>query len=410
MRIRSITVGQRQGWPLRAEGITQAGSFLKLAKTVFEQAGYEVQTVRLATQPLASLLGKSPAKDAIDLARGIEAETARHGIDYCSIGPILAAEPEEGMALIEQIPGILGNTTRIFTSVMPATSAEGVNLRAIKATADVLVEIARGDEEGARPRRLTVSANVPPHGPFFPSAYHHGRKTGFSIATEAADLAVEAFTRAGTLEEARKGLLSRLGHHGGRIQRMGAELAEESGFAFHGLDICLAPYPEDSRSIGQALERLGGGHFGTHGTLFAAAFVTGLLGQAPLRKCGFSGLMIPLLEDSVLARRYAEGAYTLDSLLLYSAVCGAGLDTIPIPGDATAEQIASVYLDMCTLSVTLGKPLTARLMPLAGKKAGDPVRFAFPYFAPTRVVALNGPGSGALFRKGAWVRSLGKRG
>ena len=178
--------------------------------------------------------------------------------------------------------------------------------------------------------------------------------------------------------------------------------------AFHGLDICLAPYPEDARSIAQAIERLGASAFGTHGTLFAAAFVTGILAQAPLRKCGFSGLMMPLLEDSVMARRSAEGAYTLDSLLLYSAVCGAGLDTIPIPGDATAEQIASIYLDMCTLAVALDKPLTARLMPLPGKRAGDPVRFSFPFFAPTRVVALHGAGSGALFEKGAWVRSLGK--
>jgi uncharacterized protein (UPF0210 family) len=79
-----------------------------------------------------------------------------------------------------------------------------------------------------------------------------------------------------------------------------------------------------------------------------------------------------------------------------------------VPGDATADEIASVYLDVCALSVALDKPLTARLMPLAGKQAGDPVTFAFPYFAPTRVVRL-GPASGRLLEQAGWIRSLGAR-
>ena len=176
---------------------------------------------------------------------------------------------------------------------------------------------------------------------------------------------------------------------------------------FHGIDISLAPFPEASRSIGTALERLGVSRFGASGTLFASAFITRILSEAPLPKCGFSGLMIPLLEDSVMASRHAEGAYSLDSLLLYSAVCGAGLDTIPVPGDSTPDQIASVYLDLCTLSIVLDKPLTVRLMPLAGKKAGDSVTFAFPYFAPTTVVDLGAGGSGGLFTKSDWVEGLG---
>ena len=232
---------------------------------------------------------------------------------------------------------------------------------------------------------------------------------GSRLAIEAADLAVEAFSEAETLADAGDGLRRRLLEHGGALQRIAQGLEKEFSVKFHGMDISLAPFPEEARSIGYAMERLGVGRFGTHGTLFAAAFITGILAAAPLPKCGFSGLMIPLLEDSVMAGRHAEGAYSLDSLLLYSSVCGAGLDTLPVPGDATPDQIASVYLDVCTLSVALGKPLTARLMLLAGKKAGDTVHFAFPYFAPTRVMAL-GPGSGELFRKADVVRGLGARG
>ena len=406
MRLRSITVGHRQGIPLRRDAIKRAGEFARRAKAAFEGSGYQVETVRLATQPISSLLGSRPPSDAIVLAREIEAEVASAGIDYCSLGPVMAVGPGDAGPLIRQVPLILGATKQVFLSVMAATSRHGINLKAVHQTAQALVAAGQGDAEGARSRRLTLSANVPPNGPFFPSAYHAGRGASFALAIAAADLAVEAFSEATSLAAAAKGLTHRLLEHGGALQRIAQRLERESSMSFHGMDISLAPFPEEAHSIGYALERLGVGRFGTHGTLFAAAFVTSILKEMPLPKCGFSGLMIPLLEDSVMASRHAEGAYSLDSLLLYSSVCGAGLDTIPIPGDATADQIASVYLDVCTLSVALRKPLTARLMPLAGRKAGDPVRFAFPYFAPTRVVEL-GPGSGALFTKGEWTGRLG---
>ena len=406
MRLRSITVGHRQGFPLRREAIKGAGDFARRAKAAFEAAGYEVETVRLATQPISSLLGGRPPRDAIALAKEIEAEAASAGFDYCSLGPVVAVEADDAGPLIGQIPSILRETQQVFLSVMAATSRHGINLEAVHQTARALVEAGLGDAEGARSRRLTLSANVPPNGPFFPSAYHAGRGAGFALAMAAADLAVEAFAQAGTLAAAAEGLRQRLLDHGSALQRIGQRLEKDSSTKFHGMDISLAPFPEEAHSIGYALERLGVGRFGTHGTVFAVAFVTSILKEVPLPKCGFSGLMIPLLEDSVMASRHAEGAYGLDSLLLYSSVCGAGLDTTPIPGDATADQIGSVYLDVCTLSVALRKPLTARLMPLAGKKAGDPVRFAFPYFAPTKVVEL-GPGSGALFQKGEWTGKLG---
>ena len=44
-------------------------------------------------------------------------------------------------------------------------------------------------------------------------------------------------------------------------------------------------------------------------------------------------------------------------------------------------------LDVGALAMRLNKPLTARLMPIPGKQAGDEVRFdAFPFFAPSRVL------------------------
>ena len=109
--------------------------------------------------------------------------------------------------------------------------------------------------------------------------------------------------------------------------------------------------------------------------------------------------MQPVLEDSVLAKRAAEGMLTIKDALLYSAVCGTGLDTVPLPGDTTSEQLIPLLLDLCALAVRLDKPLTARLMPIPGKKAGEETNFDFAFFARSKImnlesVPLNGPLSG----------------
>ncbi|HNN13517.1 MAG TPA: DUF711 family protein, partial [Anaerolineales bacterium] len=63
--------------------------------------------------------------------------------------------------------------------------------------------------------------------------------------------------------------------------------------------------------------------------------------------------------------------------------------TVPLPGDITADEITPLLLDLCALSLRLSKPLTARLMPIPGKKAGDATTFDFGFFSNSRVMRLD---------------------
>jgi uncharacterized protein (UPF0210 family) len=128
-------------------------------------------------------------------------------------------------------------------------------------------------------------------------------------------------------------------------------------------------------SIGRAMESFTGGPFGANGTMTAAAIITRAVQAAPVKRVGYSGLMVPVLEDAVLARRWAEGAYNIDSLLAYSAVCAGGLDTVPLPGDTGEDRLARIVGDVATLAFKWNKPLAARLLPVPGKKAGDRTEF-----------------------------------
>jgi len=172
------------------------------------------------------------------------------------------------------------------------------------------------------------------------------------------------------------------------LTELAAGVAAEFETAFIGFDVSLAPYPDDAISLGNALEKLGLPALGLAGSLAAAAFVADTLDRGRWPRIGFNGLMLPVLEDSVLARRTIDGTLGVKDLLMYSAVCGTGLDTVPLPGDVSTDQLYALLLDVAALAVRLGKPLTARLMPVPGKQAGDLTDFDFPYFANGRILPL----------------------
>jgi uncharacterized protein (UPF0210 family) len=173
-----------------------------------------------------------------------------------------------------------------------------------------------------------------------------------------------------------------------KLEASCADLCARTGVRFSGFDFSPAPYPQDWCSLGAAVEAVGQNTLGSDGSLAAAALIADTLDRGRWRRAGFNGLMLPVLEDSVLAKRTVEGTFSVKDLLLYSAVCGTGLDTVPIPGDSSEDEIAALLFDVAALSVRLGKPLTARLMPIPGKVAGDKTNFDFDFFAPSRVLSL----------------------
>ena len=388
MKIRSITYFFNPGWPPDENKFQSAGGFLSEAKSAFEGEGYEVQTTRLATIPFPQLL-KNKIEDTPKLAEAVEGLMQSIDVEYASLGP---AFPDNAGSY-EIIPEAIAQTENIFFSGVMADSQIGISWEAVRACAEVIVKCAPFTPDGFANLRFAALANVLPSSPFFPAAYHQGDSPTFAIATEAADLAVNAFSGPRTVDEGRKRLVDEIGKHGKAIARIADDLTRipipnSRSPVFGGIDFSLAPFPTDEQSLGGAMETMGIPKAGLHGSLVAAAILTEAVDRADFPHTGFSGFMQPVLEDSVLAKRAAEGTLTIKDLLLYSAVCGTGLDTVPLPGDVSADQIAALLLDLSALALRLDKPLTARLMPIPGKRVGDDTGFDFAYFANSKVMAL----------------------
>jgi hypothetical protein len=110
-----------------------------------------------------------------------------------------------------------------------------------------------------------------------------------------------------------------------------------------------------------------------------------------IRLVGYSGLMLPVMEDVILAERAAQQppSFSLRDLLTFSSVCGVDLDTVPVPGDVTPGQVAAVYTETATLAFRLDKPLSCRLLLMKGKCAGELTDTNSPYLCNTRVFQIS---------------------
>jgi uncharacterized protein (UPF0210 family) len=88
---------------------------------------------------------------------------------------------------------------------------------------------------------------------------------------------------------------------------------------------------------------------------------------------------------------------------MYSAVCGTGFDTVPLPGDITPEQIEPLLMDIAALSLRLDKPLTARLMPVPGLTSGQATKFDFGFFKNGAVMDFPSGELSNLIKKSDWI-------
>jgi uncharacterized protein (UPF0210 family) len=352
---------------------SEAISFLRKAQTTFEQNGYTVQTLRIATQPFSEYTADMSRDEALRFFKNLDALAQQEKI-IMAIGPAYLTG-EDGDAQAALLADILQNAKALSGTVAVANK-DVVNWPAVHAAARVMKQLSEHTPHSEGNFRFAAIANVPAYSPFFPAAYHTSGGHQFTVGLESANTVAAAFNGATDFANAKRRLIDLFFPQAFDIEDLGEKLDAMFNWSYLGLD--LSPAPGKDASIGAAVEALSKQPVGTSGTLTAVATVTAALKEIGARKVGYSGLMLPVMEDSRLAERWNAGLLSLDALLSYSAVCGTGLDTIPLPGNTSEDALARIIGDVASLSVKWDKPLTARLLPVAGKHAGEQTEFTTP--------------------------------
>ncbi len=384
--IRTLTLGLAEPHPISVSAIQHASTLLHESHRRFTEAGYEVQTLRLSTRPLFDDLADWSFARRLAYTQSLQKVLDDVDISFCALGTVYAARPTEALTHIEQVVDILATTTALNITVQLANGEHGLREAAALPIAQVMRRLATETAEGFGNFRFAMLACVEAGCPFFPSAYHVGPMT-LSLGLQGAGIVRDAVTKdAGTLMHMTERVRMALVEQATPIVALGQALAAERTIVFGGIDLSPAPLADDS--IVAAIERSSGSALGSAGTLATVAALTAALKSTGLPTCGYNGVMLPVLEDTVVGQRWEEGLLSVHQLLLYSAVCGTGLDTLPLAGDTPAEVIAQLLLDVATLALRLRKPLSARLFPVPGKRAGERTAFSSAYLTNTLIREL----------------------
>jgi uncharacterized protein (UPF0210 family) len=344
-------------------------AFLNRAREAYENAGWVVSGVRITTQPFPQYTRGLNHDDAIALLRNLSdlAGKLKFGMN---IGPAMVKDDDDTKSvdlLAEALSGELRFNGNLITA-----GDDGIHWKGIKQAAHLVKYVSEHSPHGQGNFNFGAIAMMKPYGPFYPGSYSGGGRN-FTIGLEGANVVAEVFAKDHDPRTAEKALSAALSRHMVDVEAVATKIAASSVWTYAGIDPTPAPLGEDS--IGAAIESFIGGPFGSSGTETASAIITRAVQSVPVKRVGYSGLMIPVLEDATLTKRWGEGTYTLDSILAYSAVCAGGVDTVPLPGDISEEHIAQILGDVATLAYKWNKPLAARLLPSPGKKVGEMTEF-----------------------------------
>ena len=377
--VRAITAFVRLERATYEKQIDEAMAVLDAAKTEFSRRGYQTQTVRIVTQPFAQLVKGLSQQEALAFLKKLDDLSQARGF-MPNVGPAMLHDSDDPAAM-QLLAQVLSTLPHLNASAIIADD-DGIHWKTIRETVKLVRYVTDHSARSQGNFLFTATAMVKPLGPFYPGAYHLGGGKQFALGFEGANIVQDVFGQThGDFDASVAELTRQLTIHAKVGEEVGNAVAAATGWAFVGVDPTPAPLAD--ASIGDAIEKFTGAKFGSSGTMTAALAITTAVKAVQVKQTGYSGLMLPVMEDKRLAQRWAENSYEIDSLLAYSAVCGTGLDTVPLLVDLSDHRLVKIFGDVAALAWKWKKPLSARLQPVKGKKSGDRTDFDSQYLFNT---------------------------
>lgn len=392
MNLRTITIGMPLDAPLKVEGFEmRLQKFLDTARTEFAKKNIFVRTFRINLTPIIeSVDGRLDRQSVMGKIEAVSELCERLGIRWFNVPFDLTGSSGSNLdALADFALDILKRYPKTFINLIVASNGK-IYPTAVSRASRFVKDVSRLDNSGYNNFRVGVSCNVRPNTPFFPFTLSSD-SVGFSIGLELTQEFIKTARSipGNDLQVLREKLLERISPQLKEIDQAAVQLSASHSLNFNGIDISLAPYPEEGNSVALLLELLGVEQQGSNGTLFLTAYLTDILKamikKSGVRPAGFNGVMFSLLEDDVMGKRNNNNTYSIDSLISYAAVCGCGLDMVPLPGDIFDEELASIILDVAALSTALDKPLGVRVLPIPMKHENEFTGFNMDFLFNTRI-------------------------
>lgn len=389
--IRSLTIGIPVGSKSPAELEIGAKALVGVARDVLGDVNLMPRTMRY-TLPAIGVAGEDEGT-ILSTLRWIDNLATETDVRWFCLPFDFLEEGPRHQRLAAALD-IISRFPRLFMNLIVADE-QRLSVPAINDVASLVTRIARKSNNGFDNFRLGASCGCPPNSPFFPFSRHEGSEIAFSFALETTGIALAVVQELGAapkIDAFRDRFVERLTDALGHIDELGRRISDMTGTAYKGLDASLAPFPDGEMSVAALVEHLLGAPVGGHGSVFITGVLTDAirtsLRQSGALSVGFNGVMYSLMEDNALASANSRRHINMDALVSLSAVCGCGIDMVPISGNSFPEEIAGLMLDIAQMALSLHKPLGVRVLPIPNKSPNEFTEFNLDFLCDSRVVAL----------------------
>ena len=407
INIRSITYSIDIDRALNKDYLDQLKYNLKSIKETYNKENYYIRTIRFNI--VVQKFKKVP--DHFTFVKKISniSEICKElNIRWFNVSFDLSEESGKNIKSICNIGYlVLKKFNNSFVNFIVANN-NNINAKAILSCAGIVLKVSKLSHNGFDNFRMGISLNPSKDTPFFPFSYSL-EDNKFSIATEISSILERELEKIQNLsfDDKRKKIIHDIGEQLSDIDKIGNTLSNKVKANYVGQDISLAPYPDENVSVINIIKLFGVDDIGSNGSLFITSFLTDLLKEIILRykitSVGFNGIMYSMLEDRELCDANNKKLLSLDSLIMYSSLCGCGVDMVPVPGNILEEEISSIVLDVAALSLKLNKPLGVRLLPIPNSDANEFTEFDMDFLTNTRIMNIKNIGcNGTVFKESSY--------
>jgi uncharacterized protein len=180
--------------------------FLNSARDAYKRANFDVETIRIVTQPFPRYIQGMKREDALGLLHRLNDLAASSGFSL-NIGAAMIKDSDD-----TSLNGLLAEalSTGKTNASLVIAGDDGIHWRALHEAAKVIHEIAQRSAHGEGNFNFAATAMVKPYGPFYPGAYHLGGARAFAVGLEGANVVGDIFAQTHDPVEAEKRLADAL--------------------------------------------------------------------------------------------------------------------------------------------------------------------------------------------------------
>src|SRR5262245_16406002 len=225
-KIRTITAFVRLDRPSYRTQVEDALRLLNSAKAEFVKAGYDVETIRITSQPFPEYTKGLTAEQALAFFREYDKLAQKEGFTP-DIGPAMRLDGDDP-SQADLLARIIAETQNINGFITVADN-HGIHWNAVRAAARVVKYLEEHTQHSEGNFHFAAAACPPENAPFFPVSTTQGPGHGFAIGMESANIVNGAFAGPGSdWSAAGERLTASLGAQAKKVEAIARRVEQQS--------------------------------------------------------------------------------------------------------------------------------------------------------------------------------------